>query len=561
MKLNVFRELKEQAVNLFYPQGFRVILKGEPEYNASREISNSYFDKEPDAIAFPRTAEQVKTCFDYCINRNELFRIRSGGHQHEGMSSLDGGLVIRLSDMSLIKYCNEDNTEAWIDSGMKLGTVYSELALNGKIIPAGGCFNVNVGGITQGGGWGLHSRKYGLTCDNIVAAEIVLFDGRIVTVSANNESDLFWALRGGGGGNFGIVTRFKFKLSDKGANISRFAFGWRQDKVNEVAKAWLDLQKDYPDRLTSFVRFAVTESNAPGDKQDCEYEASDFPVYAGGLFYGKKAELKEIMAPLIEAVTPNKPEYKPEEKDKGKVGLQGTGAAASPVGLTDLSDIVDLSMVDLFAYDDFTSAPLSSTLFSSEENSESSSCNVTPPSITCNVPHPHKVSSAFPLGSGDKYNSDLAKAIADYMTRDDYDYRYVRSYLTLHSMGGAIAEKAHKDGSSFAYRDKAFLLQMQSWWNYPNGKDKDCRKDNKEQQMYIDWVTGFRKSLADDNLVEGAFINFVDKDLPIEKEGSKHELLSYYYKGNLEKLIEIKSKYDPENKFNFEMSIPNQQKE
>lgn len=154
---NPFLELKEKATAGLGLLGFRVVTNDEFEYDQAREISNSYFDLKPLAVAYPRTAGHVSTCIQYCLDHKLPFRTRSGGHQHEGMSSLNGGLMIRLSDMNTIEY-DDDLKEAWISSGMRLGAVYKELALYKRIIPAGGCFSVNVGGLTLGGGWGMHSR-------------------------------------------------------------------------------------------------------------------------------------------------------------------------------------------------------------------------------------------------------------------------------------------------------------------------------------------------------------------------------------------------------------------
>ena len=219
MDLNVFADLKEKATQAPGGCRFRVVLWDEYEYDSAREISNSYFDKRPAAVAFPRNARHVQECIQFCIDRNQSFRLRSGGHQHEGMSSLDGGLMIRLSDISLIEFEGSSDEEAWIDTGMKLGQVYSELRRRGTIIPGGGCFTVNVGGLTQGGGWGMHAREHGLTCDSVRAVEVVLYDPErgettVEIVSPEHRSELFRALLGGGGGNFGVVTRFKFRLAE-----------------------------------------------------------------------------------------------------------------------------------------------------------------------------------------------------------------------------------------------------------------------------------------------------------------------------------------------------------
>ena len=135
-------------------EGFRVIRwtpNGNVDYDWAREISNSRFELEPTAIALPETAEQVARCVTFCVENRVPLRVRSGGHQHEGMCSLDDGVVIRLSELNAIEYDGEDRV--WIGVGKPLKEIYDELQLHGKTIPGGGCWSVNVGGLALGGGW------------------------------------------------------------------------------------------------------------------------------------------------------------------------------------------------------------------------------------------------------------------------------------------------------------------------------------------------------------------------------------------------------------------------
>ncbi|MEM1180628.1 MAG: FAD-binding oxidoreductase [Acidobacteriota bacterium] len=538
MDLNVFTELKEEASKNRGDCRFRVVLRGEYEYDAAREISNSYVDRLPAAVAFPRTARHVQKCIQFCIDRNKFFRLRSGGHQHEGMSSLDDGLMIRLSEMCLIEFDDSSEEEAWIDTGMKLGQVYTELHRRGQIIPGGGCFTVNVGGLTQGGGWGLHARKHGLTCDSVRAVEVVLYDhetGRtaVETITPEHRSELLRALRGGGGGNFGVVTRFKFRLAEIPKELVVFRLGWRADQAETVAKVWLEVQDRFPDELTSFVRMGVMENGAPSA---ADPQARDFPIYAGGLFYGSAEELWKLpaMREFLERTKPAQIDTPIE---------QGLHPGVSPNG-----EDKTLEPPDLFGYDDFTPASIAPR--------SDSFCDVAPPSVNCDRPHPHKVSSAFPTGEGEEFRDQIATAVADYLNQSRHDPN-VRSYMTFHAMGGAIS-RAPSESSCFAYRDKAFLLQFQSWWN--KARDSSCEKVMKErQERAIEWVRDFRETLNRKGLVEGAFINFVDKNLPVESTAcaeKRLELLRYYYADELPFLRGVKREVDPSDVFKFEMSIP-----
>lgn len=543
MYYNPFLALKENAAKNYGNCGFRVILDDEFEYAQAREISNSYYDLKPRAVAFPRNTEQAQACVQYCIENDQPFRTRSGGHQHEGMSSRNDGLVIRLSDMSLIEYIDDDKNEAWISPGMKLGTVYNELARYDRIIPAGGCFTVNVAGLTLGGGWGMHSRMHGLTCDSLLAVELIKANGEALEVTRQSNPDLFKALCGAGGGNFGLVTRFKFRLTQIGINLTMFRFGWNADQRESVANAWLSVQARFPKTLTSFVRMSVTEPGADKTEDD---RARDFSVYGGGLFYGSKQDLQAMpeMKEFINSSKPIRLEWSVIKSEKDGPGLSG---------------VSEISIIDLFGYDDFTTDLKGSSLdlFSPV----AMDCVVKPPAVNCNVPHPHKVSSAFPKDEGTEYYNKIARAIAEYLDGSSFDPN-VRSYMTFHAMGGAISQEP-KPGRAFPYKDKEFLLQFQSWWNYPEDQlskeGKACMKKIKEREKdYIQWVTNFRQALKSRELVEGAFINFVDKALVSDSSTSdgKLELLGYYYAQNLDELRKVKQAIDPEDKFNFEMSIP-----
>lgn len=552
-----FLELKEQAAQSSSCPGFRVILDDEFEYDSAREISNSYFDKKPRAVAFPRSAKQVQQCLQYCIDNNQPFRTRSGGHQHEGMSSLNGGLMIRLSDMSLIEYENDEKTEAWIDSGIELGTVYNELARYGMIIPGGGCFTVNVGGLTQGGGWGMHARKHGLTCDSVSAVEIVLYDSetkstKVEIVSSEHRPELFRALKGGGGGNFGIVTRFRFELKRVGGHLTWFRLGWKASETREAVKTWLDVQADLPADLTSFVRLSVMQEGAPETHPDGEKpDARDYPIYAGGLFYGTKKRLLELpgMKNLLSGPKPSAKVFKEEHHPTKAAPSRG----------------LDMSIARLFGYDDFSPyLPTPSPWLEAGDlqaptarDPTQKNCDVAPPSVNCDAPHPHKVSSAFSRPEGKDYNERLATAVAKHLEDSRFDPN-VKSYMTFHAMGGKIADPELAKNRTFAYSDRDFLLQFQSWWSYPD--DKECKVAVRDrEQKYIRWVREFRKALDEKGLVEGAFINFVDRDLARDAKhpsDRKIDLLEVYYANELPGLMRLKKRIDPENRFDFEMSIP-----
>jgi len=186
----------------------------------------------PHAIVLATTAQEVSAAVLYAASINKKVSPRSGGHGYIGSSIPSGQVTLDVSAMSTVS-APDGQKRVWIGAGAKLGYVYDELNSYDRALPAGSCSTVGIGGLTLGGGHGMLSRSEGLTIDKLVAAEIVTADGVIQTVSATQEPDLFWALRGGGNGDFGVVTKFQFETIP--------AQGWRFYSVQQA----FDVNKFY----------------------------------------------------------------------------------------------------------------------------------------------------------------------------------------------------------------------------------------------------------------------------------------------------------------------------
>jgi len=187
-----------------------VILPHDAEYDDARAVYNAMIDKRPAMIARCRTAEDVTASLGYARKSGLPVAVRGGGHSGPGFGAVDGGMVIDLSPMDRIDV-NPDARTVRVQGGATWGQVDAATHAFGLATPSGIIATTGVGGLTLGGGHGYLSRKYGLTIDNLLEAEVVLADGRVVVASASDHPDLFWALRGGGG-NFGVVTAFTFRL-------------------------------------------------------------------------------------------------------------------------------------------------------------------------------------------------------------------------------------------------------------------------------------------------------------------------------------------------------------
>ena len=187
-----------------------VVTPTESAYASARLLFNRRFDGvRPRAVAFCANATDVQKAVRWARRYGVRIAARAGGHSYGGYS-VGSGLVVDVSRMSRISVDARART-ATVGAGARLIDVYRELWKHGLTIPGGSCPSVGIAGLALGGGVGFSSRKLGLTCDNVRGLRIVTADGRARNAGARQHADLFWACRGGGGGNFGIVTRFLFR--------------------------------------------------------------------------------------------------------------------------------------------------------------------------------------------------------------------------------------------------------------------------------------------------------------------------------------------------------------
>jgi FAD/FMN-containing dehydrogenase len=179
------------------------------EYESARRIWNARFDRRPGLIARCVDAADVKRAVDFARAENVLLAVRGGGHSFAGYAACDGGLVVDLSEMKGVQVDRHQRVIR-AQPGLLSRELDAATREAGLAMVLGGCGSVGIGGFTLGGGEGALSGKYGLSCDNLLSADLVLANGRLVSASAGENPDLFWALRGGGG-NFGVVTSFRFR--------------------------------------------------------------------------------------------------------------------------------------------------------------------------------------------------------------------------------------------------------------------------------------------------------------------------------------------------------------
>jgi FAD/FMN-containing dehydrogenase len=235
----------------------KLVMPDDASYDDERKVYNGMIDKSPSMIVKCVDVADVIAALNYGRSHKMLIAVRGGGHNGGGLGICDGGLVIDLSGIKYIRVNTEDNTVR-VGGGNLWGEVDHATHPYGLAVPAGIISTTGVGGLTLGGGVGHLSRKFGLTIDNLLEADMVLADGSCVTVDKNRHPDLFWAIRGGGG-NFGIVTSFKFQAHPLSTVIGGPTF-WPIEQAEEIFAWYNDFIHKVPDELNGFIATMVVPS-------------------------------------------------------------------------------------------------------------------------------------------------------------------------------------------------------------------------------------------------------------------------------------------------------------
>ncbi|MFD0315911.1 FAD-binding oxidoreductase [Streptomyces flavalbus] len=237
-----------------------LIRPADQDWPTARQLYNTRFDTlTPAAVVYADHAEDIRTALSYARAHDLRVAIRGGGHSYAGWSSGNGRLVIDVSQLDDVR---ASGTTAVVGAGAKLIDVYRALAATGATIPAGSCPTVGISGLTLGGGHGVVSRAYGLTCDSLTRATLVTADGEQLTADATEHPDLFWALRGAGNGTFGVVTELHFRTHPAPQGVSAY-LSWPWSRAAAVLGAWQEWGPDQPDEIWSAVNLNNTEGGSP----------------------------------------------------------------------------------------------------------------------------------------------------------------------------------------------------------------------------------------------------------------------------------------------------------
>lgn len=270
-----------------------IVVTGEAGYRQAKLLYNPTFNAAtPRAVVYCQTPQDVVATIDFVRSRGLTFAARSGGHSFGGYSVPDGGIVADVSRLRRIRI-DRSRKSAVLGPGVLNMDMYTGLGRQGLAIPGGTCPTVGVGGLTLGGGFGFSSRQLGLTTDNLIELELVTASGERLTCNAEQHPDLFWACRGGGGGNFGVVTSMRFGVHPVG-DVAFYTLSWRWSDAPGVVDAWQRWATAAPDALFSTCNLSRTGGPSPTGPT----------VSSQGQYFGSPAQLAALLEPLLAVARP-----------------------------------------------------------------------------------------------------------------------------------------------------------------------------------------------------------------------------------------------------------------
>ena len=442
-----------------------LITPGDPRYDEARAVYNAMIDKRPAAVAQCRDVADVIACVRFARAHDLTIAVRGGAHNAAGLGVWDDALVIDMSPMRSTTVDPANHTVR-VDAGCTWGDVDHATVAFGMATPSGFLASTGVAGLTLGGGIGYLARRFGLTVDNLLAADVVLADGSLVTASEHSNSDLFWALRGGGG-NFGVVTSFTFRCHDigEGGTIIGGPVLYDFDDTAEVMRWYRELLPSLPEELSGWIGL-ITIPPAPPFPEELWGRKSCAIVWC---YTGPHEAADEVLKPVREFGSPL------------LVGLH-------PMPFTVLQSAFD---------------------------------------------------ALYPAGLQWYWRADMFTEISD--AAIEVHLRYGAQLPTGHStmhmypIDGA-ASRVPTDATAFAYRDGG-------WAGVIVGVDPDPANAGLISQWARDYWTELHPTSAG-----GAYVNF------LQDEGQDRVKASY--RGNFERLTQVKRRYDRDNTFHVNQNIP-----
>jgi FAD/FMN-containing dehydrogenase len=436
-----------------------ILTASHPDYDAARKVVAMTANRFPYAIVKVASADDVAATVDFAREIGFPLSVRSGGHSLAHYSVVDDAVVIDFSNFKRVSV-DPASGIAKVQAGATSADIVAAAGPHGLALTTGDTPSVGIGGLTTGGGVGFMVRKYGLTIDNLISAQVVLADGSIVTASNESHQSLFWAIRGGGG-NFGVITEFTFQLTRVGTVLGGDIM---LPATREVVRAYLDYVVSAPEDLTiiSQIMHAPPAPYVPADRVG-DIVLWMLVVWTGSLEDGEKA-----LAPLR--------------------------ALGTPVADT----IHPMEYGDIYKYTEpFT------------------------------VPHGAAIRMMFADDLSDKAIDEALAAIAN--SSSPFGMFHLRG------LGGAFGRVA-PDATAFAHRERKYFVSIINVWLDPS----------EDAAPHQEWTASLWEKIKDEG--NGVYVNFLEK----EGDARIHEA---YPGETYERLVDVKTAYDPENLFQFNQNI------
>ncbi|WP_430408365.1 FAD-binding protein [Kordia sp.] len=561
------------------------------EYNKSSQVFNRRFQKKPFAIIYCESTENVQRVYKDAIANNLPIRVRSGGHDHEAECS---GTDVILLDLTRINHVvvSHNKKYARIGPGIRFKDLTPQLAFNDVMIPHGTCATVGVAGFTFGGGWGPWTRKHGMNCEGLVGATVVLGNGEIVKLQMedSDKKDLLWALKGGGGMSYGIVTELQLKVFRLPKKLIKFELEWNPYDKNDqsvltgdkqtkkILQAWEDvimnkIKSSPDDGFTNDqligTNLKVSGKHLQGDPNDFKPENEIHNCIMYGYWSGSEESLIAFVKTSYAHILPE------ELRVIGKGGQRldyaddGLMSEWDRISYSAISRNIQLEERDTMAKKDANNSVktheetydrIYKIAESVANNSEmdtvsnifqlSSTKKPLPPDL--DAPAPHKITSRFADkdGLGDKGANQLISSLTSKLILDENRLYGLFTYITLGAISGEfydnMSEEAKKR-SAFPFKNKSYTIQYQTWWN-TELLQKEQEQDNKvynRTNRALDWMQVCRDYEIENS--GGAFISFKDASIPTKT----------YFGDNYDDLIKVKKNYskDPLNHFRTRKTI------
>jgi FAD/FMN-containing dehydrogenase len=456
--------LSDAAVDKFKTEILGGVLRpNDAGYDEARKVWNGMINRRPAIIVRVEGPTDVIAAVNFARSTNLSIAVRGGGHSFPGHSMCDDGMVIDFSGMKGV----------WVDQAKKTaraqpGATWSHFdhatQLHGLATTGGLISHTGISGLTLGGGIGWLMRKYGLTCDNLLSADVVTADGQFIIASSKHNEDLFWGLRGGGG-NFGVVTSYEYQLHEVGPIVYGGAALYRAEKAHDLLRFYREFVKKTPDELTLL---AVLITAPPAPFIPAELQGKPM-VGIAGCYCGDLAKGENVMKPLLQFGKPD-------------VNLLG------PIPYVALESMFDASA-------------------------------------------PHGIQCYLKSDFLNDLDDTAIDVICDYAARKTSPHTEIH----IHQLGGAVSRVG--DGkTAFGQRDAQFALNWIALWDDPKSSP----------DPHIQWAREAWNALQP-YTSGGVYVNFLQDD--------DQRSQAAYSDRTYTRLVDLKQKYDPENRFCFNTSL------